>query len=93
MFNKDYMHWTDMYRVVYSRGFIKIYISSYKDGSFLGTVLFDKSITDDTDFQQWSLKHFPEKSEEEAYRKCDEFINDFLEGKGGYNIETRIRTT
>lgn len=92
MFNKEYMHWTDMYKVVYPVGIIKMYISSYKDGSFLGTVMYDKSLVNGGNYQQWSLKHFPEQTEKEAYEKCDNFVNDLLEGKGEYTITKISRT-
>lgn len=91
MFN-DNMNWSDVYKVTYPSGIIKMYLSSYKDGSFLGTVMYDESLINNGDSQQWRLKHFPEKTEKEAYQSCDNFVNKILKGKGSYNIEIISRT-
>jgi len=86
------VNWTKVYRVRNSMDVINFYVSSHKQGYFIGAVAYFKHTgahwaTDHRPNYELALEQYAAVTEKEVYDHCDAFINAQLKGKGSYEIE------
>lgn len=83
---------TTIYEVKNSFEQMKIYISETSQGQFIGGVLHLIHVNGQWAAEQIKntkaeLEQFFDITEEGVYQQCDNWVNNYLTGKGGYTID------
>ena len=80
----NYIIWRKVYKVDHQNGQFKILISAHDDGMFYGTVLYYSktgNLRDGDIHIEMKHQNFMERTEEEVYSSCVEWIRQNLPGR------------